>query len=167
MALLREVSLGLPDKKRLLVIPPLRFTVGPEPGCAFAIDPDVACDLIEEVGTSIGNAGFTRIIFVNASPWTEEVCKAAGRDLRIARGLQMFSVNLSALGLDFHPVRGGDRGNVKKSLAALALDPSDAAGAPGRDLLSKAAIRLASLMDEMRARPPLANGGVIPQSTWP
>jgi len=167
MAVLKAASLCLGHDKRLLVTPPIRFAVGPMDGCAFAIDPDVACDLLEEVGVSIGNAGFTKVTFFNASPWTEEVCKAVGRDLRIAHKLQMFCVHLSALGLDFHPKRGGDRAALKTALGALSLDPEDKDGAEGRTLVTRAAARLAALFLEMRNRAPLANGGILPTQTWP
>lgn len=167
MAVLRETSLSLHGDGGLLVIPPLRFTVGPEPSCAFSIDPDVACDFLEEVASSIGNSGFTKIVFLNASPWMEEVCKAVSRDLRIHQRLQMFGCNLSALGLDFHPVRGGDRAVLRGVLQALGPGSQADEAAAGRALLSAAAERLKGLFLEMREKPPLANDGALPTMTWP
>ena len=52
--------------------------------------------MIAEVAASVAAAGFRRIAIVNASPWCEELCGAAARDLRVSRGLQMFQVHLSA-----------------------------------------------------------------------
>jgi creatinine amidohydrolase len=150
---LREASRRRPADLGLLVLPPLRFVLGPDPGAAFAVDPDVACALIEEVAASVAAAGFRRIVFFNSSPWNEELIRATGRDLRIGRGLQVFCVNLSALGLDFHPVRGGDRAGLRRLLASIA------AGAALGD--GGAADRLVSLLCEIRSRPPLADGGVL------
>jgi creatinine amidohydrolase len=146
-----------------LVLPPLRYVLGPQPDCAFAVEPDVGCDLLEEVGASVAFAGFTRVVFLNASPWNEELCKAVSRDLRIHQRLQVFGVNLSALGLDFHPVRGGDRGAVRSVIAFL----GGGADSPGKKVLEDTAARLLSLFAEMRDRPALAAGGAIPLQTWP
>lgn len=167
MSVLKQASLRRRPGLRLLVIPPVRFVLGPTPASAFAIDPEVAGNLLEEVATSIGAAGFTKIAFFNASPWTEELCKAVGRDLRIARRLQMFCVHLSALGLDFNPVRGGDRAKLKAVLAALTGDPAAEAAQAGAQILTDTALRLAAIFGEMSDRPPLANGGVLPTVTWP
>lgn len=154
---------GLP----LLVLPPVRFVLGPQPGCAFPVDPDVACDLLEEIASSVAAAGFSRILLFNASPWNEELCKAVGRDLRINRKLQMFCVHLSSLGMDFNPARGGDRAKLKSVVAALLGDPAAATAAQGREWLAQAAARFAGLLGEMRDRPPLAHGGDLPTLTWP
>lgn len=161
MTLLRDASLRRRPELKLLVIPPIRFVVGPQPGCVFAVDPDVACTLLEEVITGIGAAGFTKILTCNASPWMEELCKAVGRDLRIAQRVQMFNLNLSALGLDFNPARG-DRAQLKAALRGLYQQ--DGAGA---EVITKAAGRLGSLLSEMVARGPLERGGALPMQTWP
>jgi len=181
MHVLREASLRRSADLRLLVIPPLRFVLGPGPECAFPVDPDTASGLIDEVVGSIAAAGFRRVVLCNSSPWSEEFCRAAGRDIRIARGMQMFSINLSGLGLDFHPVRGGDRANLKAALAVLAGASGAAGGAgvagvagaggagaeAGRRILDDAAVRLASLLGEIRLRPPLAQGGSLPSVPAP
>jgi len=152
---------------RMLVVPPLRFALGPEPGCAFAVEPEVLHGLIDEVAGSVGAAGFRRIVLFNSSPWNEELCRAAGRDIRIARGLQMFCISLSGIGLDFHPIRGGTRDAVKAILDEIAsgeisANPGDRGlGGPGAEALAAAAGRLVSLFGEIRSRPPLANGGVL------
>lgn len=167
MSVLREASVGRRKGLSLLVLPPVRFTLGPDPASAFALDPDVACDLLEEVVGSVAAAGFTKVLLLNSNPWTEELCKAVGRDLRIARRLQMFSVHLSALGLDFHPTRGGERAALRSVLSGLAGDPGSPAAGQGRAALARVAARLASLFAEMVDKAPLAHGGELPVKTWP
>lgn len=163
MSVLKRASETRAPDQPLLVLPPLRYVLGPQPDCAFAVDPDVGCNLLEEVGASVAFAGFTRVVFLNASPWNEELCKVVSRDLRIHRRLQVFGVNLSALGLDFHPVRGGQREALRSVLASLA-----GTGSPASEkILEDTAARLLSLFAEMRDRPALAAGGEIPLQTWP
>jgi creatinine amidohydrolase len=188
LQVLAEASRRRPPDRRLLVVPPLRFVVGPDPGCACAVAPPVAHALIAEVAASIGAAGFRRIVLYNASPWNEELCAAAARDLRVGRGLQLFCINLSALGLDFHPGRSRDRRPLQTLLTALTGRAPEAAPAatavsgwgeepvtplagPARELeaargegaatLAAAAGRLAGLLGEIAARPPLRDDGRI------
>ena len=163
MSLLKRASETRPTDLSLLILPPLRYVLGPQPDCAFAVEPDVGCNLLEEVGGSVAFAGFSRMVFVNASPWNEELCKAVSRDLRIHRRLQVFGINLSALGLDFHPVRGGQRGALRSVLASLGGPENP----PGEKILKDTAARLLSLFAEMRDRPALAAGGEIPLQSWP
>ncbi len=188
MPILAEASRLRPLDRRLLVTPPLRFVAGPDPGCAFAVDQAVAHALIAEVVASISAAGFRRIVLLNASPWNEELCAAAARDLRIGRGLHLFTLQLAALGLDFHPQRSRDRRRVQTLLTGLtgrapeaagpagaapgwgeepvtvlagaAVEPKAAAAeAPG--IVAAAARKLASLLGEIGARAPLAHAGQI------
>jgi creatinine amidohydrolase len=171
MHVLRAASRRREADLRMLVIPPLRFALGPEPGCAFAVDPEVLHGLIDEVAGSVASAGFRRIVLLNSSPWNEELCRAAGRDIRIARGLQMFCIHLSGLGLDLHPIRGGDRHAVRAILDSIAaggippdsVDADDEAegSGPGAAALASAARHLVSLLGEIRARPALPNFGVL------
>ncbi len=156
----------------LLVIPPVRFVVGPDPACAFAIDPEVATTLIEEIAGSIQAAGFERIVLLNSSPWNEALCDAVARDLRIERGLQMFCVNLSALDLDLHPTRSRSRPAIQALYTAITgRTPEQGSGAGlGREpretdtrasTIASAAQRLVGLFREMTERPALAGGGRI------
>lgn len=139
---------------RLLVLPPQRFVVGPSASCAFPVDIPVAHAALDEWCASVAAAGFRRIVLYNSSPWNEEVCDAAARDIRIARGLQMFCVNLSALGLDFAPWRDAARTGLRALLAEL--------GGPGPGpTLETASARLARLLGEIAARPPLPRGGAL------
>lgn len=139
----------------LLVLPPQRFVIGPDASCAFPVDIPTAHAALDEWCASVAAAGFRRVVFYNSSPWNEELVDAAARDIRIARGLQMFCVNLSALGLDFAPWRGGERAAVRTLLGELEADP---AGGPG---LAAAAAHLATLLAEIAARPALPRDGAL------
>ena len=83
LSVLRAASVRRPAELGLLVVPPLRFVFGPDPGCAFAVAPPVIHALLAEVVASVAGAGFSRIVLYNSSPWNEEVCAAASRDLRL------------------------------------------------------------------------------------
>jgi creatinine amidohydrolase len=109
----------LSDPTRLLVLPPLRFVIGANPGCAFTVDVPTAHAFIDEVCATIAAAGFRRVVLFNASPWNEELIDAAARDIRIERELQMFCINLSALDLDFHPTRSRNRHALQTLITAL------------------------------------------------
>lgn len=181
---LRGACRRVADGRKPLVVPPLRFAFGEDPGCAFPVDQPTAHALIAEVAASVAAAGFRRIAIVNSSPWSEELCGAAARDLRVSRGLQMFLVHLSAIDLDFHPVRSKSRRRVQtlltslygmepESEGALAPGPSSwgdetvfplpgpalalaEATAEGETILAASAARLAKLLADIRDRPPLS-----------
>jgi creatinine amidohydrolase len=116
---IRRASLGRPAGLRLLVLPPLRFVFGVDPGCAFALGAPAAHAQIAEVAASIVASGFRRIVLCNASPWNEEVCAAASRDLRVSLDAEVFRIHLSALGLDLHSARSPDRRLVQTVVTAL------------------------------------------------
>lgn len=182
---LRDACRLVPEGRKPLVVPPLRFVFGADGTCAFAVDPPTAHALIAEVAASVAAAGFRRIALVNASPWNEEICGAAARDLRVSRGLHMFLVHLSALDLDFHPVRSLSRRRLQTLLTSLygaAPEPSEFsepepvglswgdetvttlpgaavsvedARVEGAAILAAAAARLAKLISGIRDRAPL------------
>jgi hypothetical protein len=130
MHVLKEACRLVKPDRRPLVVPPLRFVFGADKACAFPVDPPAAHSLIAEVAASVAAAGFRKIAIFNSSPWNEEICSAAARDLRVSRGLHMFHVHLSALELDFHPVRSRSRRRVQTLLTALyGADPEPAAPA--------------------------------------
>jgi creatinine amidohydrolase len=124
LTLLSGASRKLDSPRWLLTLPPLRFVAGPDPRCAFAVPPPVAHALIAEVVESVAAAGFRKILLFNASAWNEEICAAAARDLHVEQGLDMFCLQLSALGQEA----------THERVAALLLElrdwraPSDAAG---------------------------------------
>jgi creatinine amidohydrolase len=183
--LLRDACRLVPADRKPLVLPPLRFVFGADPTCAFAVDQPVAHAAIAEVAASVAAAGFKKILVLNASPWNEELVNAATRDLRVNRGLHLFTINLSALGLDFHPVRSRSRRVLQTLLTSLtgrepeeapAGEPPaatwgdesvaplpgpaatlDTARAEGPALLAKTAAHLAKLLAEVHAQPPLTS----------
>jgi creatinine amidohydrolase len=117
--ILRDACKLVPEGRKPLVAPVLRFSFGADPSCAFPVDQPTAHALIAEAAASVGASGFGRIAIVNSSPWSEELCNAAARDLRVSRGLHMFHLHLSALELDFHPVRSRSRKRLQTLLTSL------------------------------------------------
>ncbi|MCF3648580.1 creatininase family protein [Synoicihabitans lomoniglobus] len=164
-----------PAPGKLLVTPPLRFVFGPADSCAFSIDPPTFHRLLDEVVESIALSGFRRIVLINSSPWNEEITAAAARDLRISRGLQMFRISLSGLGLDFRPGAGGDHRPLQTLITAFsgrsAADPDalnwDEAAAAAPAILAPIIKRLAGLIAEIKAWPPLPDHGRIPPAIAP
>jgi creatinine amidohydrolase len=189
MHLIRGAVQQRPPTFNPLVVPPLRFVLGPSDHCVFAVEIPVAHALLREVAASINAAGFRRLIFINASPWNEELCSAASRDLRIEFGLQIFRINLSLFDLDFHPVRSQSRRKLQTLVTALsgrapevlpAPDPApalwgderirplagpalsvEAAVGESGPVLAAAQSRLAALFGEIAAHPPLPRDGQL------
>ena len=56
----------------------------------------------------------------------EEWIDVAARDLRVVHDVQMFCVNLSGVGVDFHPIRGGDRSGLDSILTELLGESAEA-----------------------------------------
>jgi len=194
---LRAVSVAREPGLPLLVVPPLRFVLGPDPGCAFPVDPPVAHELVGEVLGSIAASGFRRVVLFNASPWNEEFIAVAARDNRIAHRLQIFRISLSGLGLDLHPTRSQVRRKVQTLVTALTgkepEPPRDGSAPPVRQgwgdesvtplagpalplaqaqaegavILAEAAAHLLTLLDEIYLRPPLAHDGAILPAQFP
>ena len=183
--------LGNTKPHGLLVLPPLRFATGAGPGCAFATEPPLTHRFIDEIVNGVAEAGFSRVVLYNASPWNEELIDVAARDLRIGKGLQMFCINLSALGFDLHPTRSRSRRDAQTLATWLSgMEPEPASAPPfpdftdwpeaetvrplpppkaslaeaalaGPALLDNAGARLAALLREIAGRPALALGGKI------
>lgn len=173
LSVLQAASAAREPGQSLLVTPPLRFVVGSEATATFAVDVPTAHALIEEVVRSVVASGFRRIVLFNASPWNEEVVSAAARDLRIALGVQMFTLQLSGLGLDFSPQRGADRRHLQTLLTGLTGRMPEPVGdallppvslelarteAAGITVFGR---QVASLFFEMQRHPPFANHGQI------
>jgi hypothetical protein len=181
---LKEACRMTPNARKPLVVPPLRFVFGADKSCAFPVDQPTALALITEVTHSVAAAGFKRVVVMNSSPWNEEICGAATRDLRVFRNLHMFQLHLSAIELDFHPIRSRSRRRVQ-TLATFLLgaepekfegpgtSPSwgeepvtplagpaatlAQAAAEGPALLSTAAGRVAKLLSDIRDRAALTH----------
>jgi hypothetical protein len=185
MPVLRDACRLVADDRKPLVVPPLRFVFGADPSCAFCVDQPTAHALIAEVAASVAAAGFKKIAIINSSPWNEELCSAAARDLRVSRGLHMFHIHLSAIDLDFHPLRSRSRRRLQTLLTFLHGSepepaPSEGPGKPaawgdesvtplpgpalrldearaeGASTLSAAAARLAKLISDVHDRAPLS-----------
>jgi creatinine amidohydrolase len=183
MHVLRGACRLAPEGGKPLVAPVMRFCFGADPSCAFPVDQPTAHALIAEVAASVAASGFSRIAIVNSSPWGEELCNAAARDLRVSRGLHMFHVHLSALDLDFHPVRSRSRRRLQTVLTSLyGIEPEapaagireaawgdesvaplggahaslEVARAEGAAIVSAASARLAKLLSDIRDAAPLA-----------
>jgi len=181
---LRDACLRTPEGRKPLVVPPLRFVFGADKSCAFPVDQPTALALIAEVANSVAAAGFRRIVVMNSSPWNEEVCGAATRDLRVFRSLHMFQMHLSAIDLDFHPIRSRSRRRLQTlatyllgaepekletstfvptwgeetvtTLAGPAVTLVDAL-VEGPAILAGAGARVAKLLADIRERAPLTH----------
>jgi creatinine amidohydrolase len=130
LAALTAAAFGPENAEQVLVLPPVHFAAGAADACAFAVPADLALAQLEEICLSVRAAGFSRVVFLNASPHNEGLCDTAARDLRVEHALQTFCIHLSALGLS-----AGD-----------VADPC---------ALGEAALALGGLIQEIRARPPL------------
>ncbi|MCZ6674425.1 MAG: creatininase family protein [Verrucomicrobia bacterium] len=155
MSVLREASQQLYGVIKHLVLPPLRFVLGPTESSFFATDPDTAHETLREMVISIKESGFRKVVFYNSSPWNEAFLNVAGRDLRIELGMQMFSINLAGIGLDLKPDRSTTRDDCRILGANQASDRA-------KSILEKSAGRLVALLKEVAVREPLPNDGEIP-----
>ena len=88
------------SKVRYLVLPPLRFVLAPTKESIFGVSVEDAHRSLREIALSVKQSGFRKLVIYNSSPWNEDLADVAGRDLRIELGLQLFTVNLSGIGLD-------------------------------------------------------------------
>lgn len=191
LTVLKKAIETLDGKLPLRITPPLRFILGADKHSAFTVSIPTAHRALDEWCQSVKTSGYRKILFYNSSPWNEDLVDAAARDARIAYGLQMFCINLAGIGLDFHPGRGersqlqlllahlygtapqfsegsttsepyplslGDEGYQQQMPAGDLLSK---AAVNGPALLQKAAAHLASLLEEVDARPPLPNDGII------
>lgn len=182
-SLLREAaSLGKSAGLSLRVLPPLRFGLAPYPSTFFGIDPETAHDHVREIAACVRESGFSKLVFFVTSPWHEEWIDAASRDVRVELGLQTFVINLSGLGLNFHPAsesRAQAQAVVshvlgkKPSVTTRAADIRDPSFRPGNFrqpsplalsaelngavLAAGAAHHLARLLAEIDARAPLGS----------
>ena len=87
----------------LCVLPPLRFALAPYPCARFGVNAETARAHMLEIAKSVRAAGFSQMVFFNTSPWNEELAAVAALDARVEFGLRNHVVNLSRLGMSFHP----------------------------------------------------------------
>ena len=121
LSVIKEASQLAQAEVPHVTLPPLRFVLGHDDLCCFAMEPKAAHDSLAEIALSVKQSGFRKLVLYNSSPWNEDLADAAGRDLRISLGLQMFSINLSGLGLDLLPGRSNNRSSCR-ALASYLLD---------------------------------------------
>ncbi|MBT65392.1 MAG: hypothetical protein CML13_19515 [Puniceicoccaceae bacterium] len=127
-----------------LVLPPIRFTPRQSVGTQFHLDIELAHQMIIETIRSAAVPGFKRFVLFNTSPFLEEWIDVAARDLRVVHDLQIFCVNLSGVGLDFHPIRGGDLSGLDSILTEVlgeAAEPSDAQLAQTLDAIPRSVVK--------------------------
>jgi creatinine amidohydrolase len=181
LELLRRACTALESRIALRVLPPLRFILSPGPSGFLGIDPDTVQETLENLADSVQAAGFGRLVFLNSSPWNEEIIDASSRDIRASTGLQTFIINLGGIGLSLHPVQTGDRARFLAVFNSISPTPAPGGGAPaeaidadlrpgnwlrpppiendpaldGASLAAGCASRLAALLLEIMARPAL------------
>lgn len=119
MRLLQRAGECKPKDLSWLVLPPCRFVAGAHERTAFALPLATACRQLTDWGRSMAGAGFTRLVFVNASPFCEDIVDTCGCDLRAEEKLQVFSIHLARLGLDLHPRSPDDRRRAQTIVTAL------------------------------------------------
>ncbi|MFO7725797.1 MAG: creatininase family protein [Oceanipulchritudo sp.] len=155
LALLRETLSGMETSGRFLVIPPQRFNLGKKERSFFTVDPETAHATLEEIVRSIHGHGFRKVLFLNSNPLNEDLVDCAGRDLRIALGLQPFCINLGSIGLDWESPEGLERiAGIEKDLRGE--------GSPS-PRTAELASRLRSLLEEVRRFRELPDNGAIPR----
>jgi len=101
--LLRHAAEILPDKGKWLTLPPCRFAAGPHARTSFPMPLELTFSHLRAWGKSVAESGFRKLVFVNASPFHEDIVDAVGRDLRVEFGIQVFIINLNGLGINLHP----------------------------------------------------------------
>ena len=194
-ALLQDALQQLTPGGAVRVLPPVRHVLAPYPPNLGAIDPETAHDLFREIAHGVKAAGFGRLLFFCTSPWNGELIDAVSRDVRVEQQLQTFVIELAGLSLNLHP--GDPARIRAQAVAASVLGhapakpmvPCESPGSPDRSfrpgnwlhavdalpdasldpisIRSAAAQKLARLLGEVIARPPLDAGpprGIAPLS---
>ena len=156
MSVLAESSKQLASTIRHLVLPPMRFVIGLSESSFFTLDPESVQEALREIIVSMKESGYRKVVFYNSSPWNEELLNVAGRDLRIELGMQMFCINLAGIGLDLMPGRSSTREDCQVLGSNSPVDEA-------KFVLEKSTGKLVGLLEEVAARPPLANRGKIPK----
>jgi len=181
-AVLRRAAELIKTAIRCRVLPALRFGLAPYPSTFFGVDAETARALLMEIAAGVKAAGFHKLVFFNTSPWNKELVDATSRDIRVELGLQTFIINVSGLGVDFHPAsptRSQALAAVSHLLGVTAMaskrpaDISDASFRPGffrqpaplapaltidgAAVIAITGTHLAKLFAEIHARAPLGS----------
>jgi len=149
--LLSEAMESLKSAMSVLTLPPIRFLFRGSEKQFFGSDPETIHLLLEEVLQSISKSGFRKVVLFNTNPWNEAFIDVVARDARIAFQLQMFCINLSGLGLNFHP----DREDAIHPVAQACLE--------GKAPDPTFGMKLRNLLQEILDRPVLKENGAIPE----
>lgn len=98
--LLRRAAQLSSPRFRLLVLPPLRFSVGePEGSGLLNLELETAHELLGEIAKGVRSAGFSKLVFFYTGKRNEPFLAAASIDLRAALGLRTYVVHGAKLGL--------------------------------------------------------------------
>jgi creatinine amidohydrolase len=106
----RQVS----PRFRVLVLPPLRYTVAAKGPGILGIDFETAWDLGMNLARGVKEAGFLKLVFVNSNETAEPFVATLAVDARAAFGLQCYSINTRLL--DLH---AGNEAEKSQELASL------------------------------------------------
>ncbi len=183
-AVLSAALAWFPAAAAVRVLPPLRHVLSPDPAGLGGIDPETLHEVIQEIAAGVKSAGYDRLLFLCTSPWNGEIVDAASRDVRVQQSLQTFVIELAGIGLHLHP-KSDDRSRAQAVAAAAAnqtpapfaspdaLPPTDLDFRPGNwrgpalvspdpsldgtAILAAAGKKLASLLQEVMARPGLSS----------
>jgi hypothetical protein len=120
----------------LLVLPPLRMVAAPYDHAFFGMDAESTGAELIELAQSIHASGFQRLLFLNSSPWNEEIIDTAARDLRVAIGLEVYCINLAGVGLDLHPGRSQNRSDIQNAATTIYGELANEPGLPERNELT-------------------------------
>jgi hypothetical protein len=141
----RALEQPSPSGGTRLVLPPLRLTPRQSVGSCFGLPIEVAHQVLAETLRSAAFPGYRKFLLFNTSPFLEEWIDVAARDLRVSDQLAMYCMNLSGLGLDFHPVRGGTRSTLQSILSHLLGTPPEeevAIAGDSLDPIPESAVRI-------------------------
>ena len=131
-AILNHALEQVSDRIDLLVLPPMRFVAAPYDHTFFGMDAESAEAALSELAKSVITSGFRRLLFLNSSPWNEEIIDTAARDLRVANGMEVFCINLAGIGIDLHPDRNRNRIDIQHAASFIYGEQSDEPRLPSR-----------------------------------
>ncbi len=118
------------------MLPPLRVGPAPYPSQYFGVDPDQGLEWLREVSDGVRRSGFSQLVLVTTSPWHREWVDACALDLHAEKGLKVFKLHLSDIGLALHPTASmADRARTQAIGAALLqIQPGTASSGDVRDV---------------------------------